>query len=371
MVAVVTSSLSITTAAFVGADRGEPNLSAAAVGVQVAGGVALLWRRRRPVPVWFVVGALAVVYGSADWPDPLLPFVPMVALAAVFEWTARATRTAVLAVTLAAAVAGTAAAGDSSGLDWWTTTFVVVAAPLAGAYLRTRRELIGQLRAHAELLEAQRRQELHDARRAEQLRVARDLHDVVAHHITLAVVQAEAAAASPADGSGVAPLESIAGAGRDALAELRHVIGALRDGDGDGTGDRAPTTPLPCLAGVDQLVDGLRAKGFEIDLVAYGSPVALDAAVDTAAYRVVQEALTNVVKHAADRRARVRIERRDDGVTVEVESAVDRRRPPEVAPGAGLVGLRERVALAGGTISAGPDGEGMFRVRAAFPTAGR
>jgi signal transduction histidine kinase len=360
-VSAIALSLSLSTAAFVASEHGEPSLSGAAIGVQAASAAVLLWRRLLPVPVWFAVGALASLYGLLNWPDPLLPFVPMLALVAVFEWARPRMRAAVLIATMVIAVVGTAAVGDSSGLDWWTTAFVVLGAPLAGAYLRTRRELIAELRAHAGVLEQRRREEIDVARRSERLRVARDLHDVVAHHVTLAVVQAEATAATRSDEPTRAALDSIARSGRNALTDLRHMIGALRD----GAVDDAPLAPAPTLGRIEQLVDGVRSNGFEIELVDTGSSPPLDAVVDTAAYRVVQESLTNVVKHAGDRRARVRIDRRDGSVTVDVENALDHS--GSVVAGAGIVGLRERVALAGGTISVGPTADGTFQVHATFP----
>lgn len=369
LVAAVALALSLSTAAFVAREAGEPTLSVAAIAVQTASAAALLVRRHRPVTVWLVVAVLAVGYGRADWPDPLLPFVPMVALVAVFQWAGPRARPAVLVATVVLAVAGTAAAADSGGLDWWTVGFVVVAAPLAGAYLLARRELIAELRAHAELVEQRRRRDVDDARRAERLRVARDLHDVVAHHVTLAVVQAEAAA-TRADPRSVGALESIARSGRDAMTELRHMIGALRDGTDAGEDGDAPVAPAPSLDRLGPLVEGVRSKGFAIELVESAPPGPLDTVVDTAAYRVVQESLTNVVKHAHDRSARVRIDRRGGTLTVEVENALDGP-PAAITAGAGLVGLRERVALAGGTIDIGATAEGTFRVHATFPAGTR
>lgn len=363
-VAAIALALSLSTAAFDAADHGEPSLSVAAMTVQGVGGVALLWRRMLPVPVWFVVGLSATVYGLADWPDPLLPFISMVALVSVFEWSTPRVRAMLLAATVAIAAVGTAAVGDSGGLDWWTTAFVVVAAPLAGAYLRTRRELIEELRANNALIEQRRRLEVEEARRSERLHVARELHDVVAHHVTLAVVQAEAAAASADTGSRTV-LDAIARTGRDAMTELRHMIGALRDPD---DAQQAPVTPAPSLDRVAQLVDGVRANGFDIELVESGIAPAVDAVVDTAAYRVVQESLTNIVKHAPHGRARVLIDRTEAALTIDVENALGD--DPASAPGAGIIGLHERVALAGGTISVGPTPGGTFRVHASFPVVG-
>ncbi len=366
IVAAIALALSLSTAAFAATKAGEPDLPVPAIIVQVACAAALLWRRRFPVPVWLLVGIGAALYGSADWADPLLPFTPLVALAGVFEFAARTTRFAVLAVTVVTAAIGTALTADSDPLDWWIVVLVLIGAPLTGAYLRTRRELIVELRARADHLETVRLREIEGARAAERARVARELHDVVAHHVTLLVVQAEAAASTAAmdESTRRATFDSLAHSGREAMTELRLLIGLLR---GD---ERAPISPRPGLARLGDLIDGVQASGLRVDASIIGSTCDLPSAVDLAAYRVIQESLTNVLKHAPTSSAVVSIDIGPGEVVIVVDNDGDERAGSparDTRPGTGLIGLRERVELLGGQFSYVLRPLGGFRVEASIP----
>jgi signal transduction histidine kinase len=197
----------------------------------------------------------------------------------------------------------------------------------------------------------------------QRLLLAQELHDVLAHNISLINVQAsvalhllddEPAQARPA-------LTNIKQASKDALHELRTALDVLR------RGDDAPRAPAPRLADIDALVDGVRASGLDVRLVHDGPTPALPAAVELAAYRIVQEALTNVTRHARARTATVRLDT-SDGVTVEV---TDDGLGGTGEAGNGIVGMRERAAALDGTVEAGPRPGGGFRVTAHLPAAQR
>jgi signal transduction histidine kinase len=202
----------------------------------------------------------------------------------------------------------------------------------------------------------------------ERLRIARDLHDLVAHSMSVITVQAgfgnlvfddDQAAARQA-------LGTIESTGRQALTEMRQLLGVLRAADPTG----APALrPAPGLADLDGLVAATAAAGVQVEVVVSGAAVPLPPGPDSCAFRVVQEALTNVVKHAGADAARVSLDYRPDGLEIEVVDCGGAAVPPgaDGSPGHGLVGMRERVALCGGTVSAEPRSEGGFRVSVRLP----
>jgi signal transduction histidine kinase len=197
----------------------------------------------------------------------------------------------------------------------------------------------------------------------ERNRIAREMHDVVAHSVSLMVVQAGGARRvldCDPDASREALL-AVEAIGRDALGELRRVLGLLR-----GTSEPVGLRPQPGTAQLTTLVAGIRGSGLQVDLSVDGDPRPLQAGVDLAVYRVVQEALTNAVKHARARRADVRLVWRPDELVVEV---LDDGRGPLVPAqgGHGLVGMRERLAAYGGGLEVGPRDGGGFAVRARIP----
>ncbi|MFI9767409.1 sensor histidine kinase [Streptomyces sp. NPDC052415] len=203
----------------------------------------------------------------------------------------------------------------------------------------------------------------------ERARIARELHDIVTHNVSVMVIQAGAArkVMDAAPDRAREALLAVEAGGRTALAELRHVMGLLTmDGDSDG---RDPDlAPQPGLARVAALTERVCASGVPVELAVTGSPVPLAAGADLAAYRVVQEALTNVVRHAGGARVRVTIEHGPDAVRVEVSDTGGTVAAP-AGPGAGqgLTGLRARLAVYGGTLEAGSRPTGGFRVRAVIP----
>ena len=353
-------------------------MTVAAAVVLAAGSLPLCWRRTHPLAVWFAVGAVAAVYGIADWPDPLLPFAPLLALVSVFERCPIRTRAVVWVISATAALGITALARDADALDWWTAGFVVVAGPLAGDYLRKRRLLIEQSQARARRLESERAQAVADARAAERVRVARELHDVVAHHVTMLVVQAEAAASqhtlarpAPDRSQTQAAFDELARNGRAAMNELRQLLGALRHGT-----DPAPMVPQPGLADLDELLAGIRASNVHVSADIDPATAALPTVTGLAAYRVVQEGLTNVVKHAPGANARVGLRIVGHELAVTVTNDPPAHTPARLghtaeAMGVGLIGLRERVQLLGGTLDTTPLAHGGFRLDAHLPLEAR
>jgi signal transduction histidine kinase len=199
----------------------------------------------------------------------------------------------------------------------------------------------------------------------ERARIAREMHDIVAHSLAVIVRQAEGGAlvASRDTGRAVQAFGTIAGTGRDALAEMRGLLGVLRD-----PGASQPD-PQPGLLELPQLVAGVRDTGLDVQLVECGEPFAIAPAAELAIYRVVQEGLTNVVKHAGtSAHVLVRLDWRDAQLTAEVGDDGGGRPAALPGTGAGLQGLRDRLAAVGGSFSAEPHGSG-FRVRAGVPAA--
>jgi signal transduction histidine kinase len=324
--------------------------------------VPLVWRRRAPVLVAAVSLGSAMAYGTAVLPDPPVMFAPLLALYTVAAYRPR--RVAV-PVVLVAAVAGAMAIlfGDASDAsDVATSYFTGITAWVVGDTTRGRRE-------RALWLEDRRADAARQAARDERVRIARDLHDVVAHHLSVIAVQAEAAQevlASRPDRASAA-MGHVADTARTALGELRRVLGVLRSD--------AALTPQPDLAAIGELVASVQAAGLRVTLEdGSGNGDGVDAVVGLTAYRVVQEALTNVLKHAGPCQASVDIGRTDKGLVVTVSDNGRGARAPVAngqspGQGQGLVGMRERVTVLGGRFDAGPAGGpgGGFVVRATLP----
>jgi signal transduction histidine kinase len=236
-----------------------------------------------------------------------------------------------------------------------------VAAWLGGAYARTRRLYVAELQDRAERAEREREERIRSATAQERARIARELHDAVAHTMSVIVVQAEAAEEVLGPGSERArvPLQRIQRLGREGLAEMRRLLGVLRQDSGPDL------APQPGLDSLDELVDQVRAAGLPVILKVEGEPRPLPAGVDISAYRIVQEALTNALRHAHATEATV-VVRYSDLLELEIsDNGVGGS--PGAGAGHGLVGMRERVSLYGGGLELdGEDGRG-FRIRATLP----
>jgi signal transduction histidine kinase len=245
-------------------------------------------------------------------------------------------------------------------------TAVVVLLPGAiGSWLRTRAELLSALRDRADRAEAERELLAREAVLTERARVAREMHDAVGHRVSLMVLQAGAIEMAAADQHRV---EQLAGqvqtAGRQALAELRQMVGVLRAGEVD---QAAPLGPHPGLADLAALVAESRAAGMTVELT--GPPEEpVDPALGRAAYRIVQEGLTNAGKHAPGAAVGVDVHRADGELVVRVVNGPGRSAARPEGGGYGLVGLGERVRTLGGRLTAGPRLDGGFAVEAVLPS---
>lgn len=231
-----------------------------------------------------------------------------------------------------------------------------------GIWQRTRAELLAALRERAERAETERELMARDAVLGERTRIAREMHDAVGHRVSLMVLQAGAIEVAAADRDRVEQLAGqVQAAGRQALEELRQMVGVLRADDG------APLAPQPGLESVGRLVEESRAAGLDVDLRT-AAALAVDPSVGRAAYRVVQEALTNAAKHAPGSRVCVELDRREAELVVRVVNGPGRE-PAADAPsgGYGLVGLAERVRTLDGRLATGPRLDGGFGVEAVLP----
>jgi len=337
----------------------------------VAEVLPLLWRRRHAWPVFLVVAGASALQAVA-YHEPIVGQLAFpVAVYAVARWSPRWQGVVALLVGYAAALVasvrwtlgfgGELSAGNV--VPYAVTIGAIVTAAWAlGWAAQSRERYVASLVARAEQAERMAEREVELAARDERSRIAREMHDVVAHGLSVIVVQADGAryAAAKDPDVAVGTLETISATGREALTEMRRLLGLLREGD---TG----VAPQPGLDDVRHLVDEARAAGMR---VAADLPVPAPAVPDgvgLAAYRIVQEALTNVRKHAGpDATVDVRVAV-DRGVAIDVRD--DGRGAAARAEGRGLgvVGMRERAAVHGGTLEAGPAPGGGFAVSARLP----
>ncbi|MER7460785.1 sensor histidine kinase [Micromonospora sp. NPDC126480] len=342
-------------------------LTPGAVLLALVGCAALVLRRRYPLPVL----ALTTVAAAASLlvEQARGPFVLTVALAAYTVATRTDRRTAAAAGTGSALTLG-AAAVATLGVSWADPAVVVLllwfgVAVAAGDAVRSRRAYVAVLEERARRAEQTREEEARRRVAEERLRIARELHDVVAHHIALINVQAGVAGHVLRDRPDAAEeaLGHVRSASRSVLDELSTLLGVLRrDEETDSS-----IEPAPSLNRLEALVEGF-ATGQPVRWSLTGQPRPLPAAVDVAAYRIIQESLTNAHKHAPRAAVAVRLRYDADGVTVEVSD--DGAGVAPTGPGGGglgLLGMRERAEAVGGSFSAGPRPDGGFLVRAALP----
>ncbi|TDB76261.1 sensor histidine kinase [Micromonospora sp. KC723] len=246
---------------------------------------------------------------------------------------------------------------------------VLIPIAIATDGLRRWRHRADEERARTAALERERDEATRRAAEQERARIARELHDVVTHNVSMMVIQAGAArtvmAADPEQARQA--LLAVEAGGRAAMSELRHVMGLLTMNT-DNPADPVQLVPQPGLDRLDALVAGVRAGGVPVELTVVGQPRAMPGGVELAAYRVVQEALTNTVKHAGGASATVVVEYGTDCLHVEVaDTGGTPRAPAATGNGRGLIGLRERLAVYGGSLHAGSRPRGGYRVRAHIP----
>ena len=326
------------------------------------GSVALLWRRTWSLAVLGVALVMAVAWMALDYPgNPV--FLILVSLYAVGryvpEWRSSL---AALAGALAVVGFGQVTDGDSAS-EVVTALIVTTLSWYVGRRVRTRSYYAEVARERAEYLEWKRATEAQRAIADARAGIARELHDVVAHNVSVMTVQAGVARLVVADDPERAQeaIGAVEEAGRRALDELRHLLGVLRPETAPGE-----LGPQPGLGQVHDLVDQLRQTGMDISLTA-DVRSELPVRVDLFAYRIVQEALTNVLKHGGvDATTQVRLDETDGHLDIDV---TDTGKASGTLPGSGqgIVGMKERAILLGGTLEAGPRPEGGFRVHARLP----
>jgi signal transduction histidine kinase len=242
--------------------------------------------------------------------------------------------------------------------------FFYTIAWILGKTIQHRNELSRRLAERAETLEQTRDAEVEKAVSDERSRMARELHDVVSHNVSLMTLQAGAArqALDVHPNRARQQLLGIESTGREAMVEMRRLLGLLRD-----VPDGPVLEPQPSLRHIDLLVERMREAGLPVQLVADEIPTSMPRGVDLTAYRIVQEGLTNVLKHSNPTCVKVNIRMLDQAVEIEVDDDGTRHPTPPASPGHGLIGMRERVAVYGGELDAGPAPGRGFRLKARIP----
>ncbi|MCP9991484.1 MULTISPECIES: sensor histidine kinase [Streptomyces] len=336
-------------------------------------------RRRMPermLVLALVVGVAQLLLDVATVPADFALLVIVYTVAAVgARWASRLALTAGLC---AAPLAQLRWPSPHAGTVENVALSVILAVPFALAWvlgdsIRTRRAYFAQLEERAARLEKEREAQAKVAVAAERARIARELHDVVAHNVSVMVVQADGAAyvLDAAPDQAKKALETISTTGRQALAEMRRLLGVLRTGEHQEAGEYVPQ---PGLQQIEDLVEQCRESGLPVDFKVEGTSRELPRGVELTAYRIVQEALTNTRKHGGPHAgASVRLVYFDDGLGLLVEDD-GKGAPHELyeeggfdGQGHGLIGMRERVGMVGGTLDAGPRPGGGFRISALLP----
>ncbi|GGQ10526.1 MULTISPECIES: sensor histidine kinase [Streptomyces] len=348
-------------------EPGLPPVTWAAYAVTTLSVVPLVWRRRRPVLVLMAILLVGGVYKVAmDGPGQPLPYAGLMAFYTVALQCPGRVRAAVGAGSVVA-VGASVGLGTGTARELSFTLFCAGAAYALGRLQYTRQAYTAAVEDRAAQLERANRIEAEQAVARERARIAREMHDILSHAVSIMIVQAEAGpvAVRRAPERAEAAFEAISETGREAMAQLRTMLGVLREADGP-----APREPQPGVAALPALLDRVRRGGPEIAYEETGEVRGLSPAVDTAVYRIVQEALTNVVKHARARRVGVRLHHGARELAVTVTDDGRGQAGGGAGGGHGLIGIRERAAAHGGTAvcGPGPDGTG-FSVRAVLVTS--
>jgi signal transduction histidine kinase len=328
--------------------------------------LAVIARRRAPIPVLCLAAASLLAYQARAYPGFAPVLTVLVALYATVKAGHRRAAGVAIGVIL---IGGFALEFTFAEVDerahgvfqrWVLLIGWMVAASVAAELSRQHRMNLDHLRQR--VLDAERTREETARRRAdeERLRIARELHDSLTHSISLINVQAGVAVHLARKHEEPVPeaLVTIQEASREAMRELRATLEVLRTDDAPEIGD---------LDRLDHLVDGARKAGLSITVTVTGPPRSLPAPVDRAAYRIVQEALTNVARHAGPAAASVQLQYQDNELAVRVDDDGNGVGRADAVPGIGLIGMRERVTALGGTLRAGPRPDGGFRVEATLP----
>ena len=351
--------------------RDSTRMHAAEVVVLAISVAPLLVRRIWPLPVfgWILLTAIAAGLWSKSAIDGLALLIALYTVA-----SRRPRRDALVCAGLLEVVAVIALRLYANSRWWFDAIFVsgMVAAALGlGLYFAARRAYLAELHDRAERLERERDQQAALAAAAERARIAREMHDIVAHHLTVMTTLAEAAVATSASSPERAAdvMRSVAVTGRRALADTRRLLGVLRERDGTGAGSAEVLQPVPDLSQLDALIEQVRSAGLDTALELHGQAPDVPAGVQLAVYRLVQEALTNTLKHGgAGASASVRLSFEPGELRVDVNDDGAGSVAPEAAGvGGGLPGMRERVRAYGGDVQAGPRQSAGWAVSARLP----
>jgi signal transduction histidine kinase len=358
---LVTLLVGIPTAGALASGRGQ-GLTLAGVLFGLAATLPLLVRRRWPFAVLAIV-VIAAVLAPVELPYAL-PLV--IALYTIGAYRSRKATVAAAGAVVATALVYALAGGPR--FDPWDAILIALLSAFAagiGLYIGNKRTSITTLEVQTARLARERELLAERAVAEERTRIAQELHDVIAHNVSLIVVQAQALGATHGDERVTGATDAIADLGRRTMAEMHRTLRLLRAPD-----DVADFAPQPGLGDLDELLARSRAAGLPVELAVKGAPRRLAQSVDLSAFRIVQEALTNVVKHAGRARTAVTIAYGPEALELTIVDSGDGdrgdgRRP---APGRhGLIGMRERTALFGGTLTAGPRPGDGFEVRASLP----
>ena len=326
---------------------------------------ALLWRRQRPIAAAVGVTAIMIAWAFAGYGDGS-ELALLVVLYSVGRYAADHRHS--LAIVLAAMAAGVleTIVDVNQRIDIAPAIVLPWLVWYVGRLVRNRGDYLALLQERAERLEADQHDEARRAVAEERARIARELHDVVAHQVSMMTVQAGAARTIIHDDldAAVEAIGDVERAGREALGELRHLLGVLRPDAGGGD-----LVPQPGLTDLAALAEELRSTGAGVELRLAPVPDGLSAAVELSVYRIVQESFTNIIKHAGPHPAvSLAIGLDGDDLVLEVSNTVAVAAAPGLpASGYGIPGMRERATLLGGTLDAGPLRPGRFRLEARIP----
>ncbi len=339
-----------------GGGIGRFEVVAASIAPLLAGAVAV----RRLYPTTAGVFAQAVVAGTfAVWGDTQIFGNSIAWFCALYGLTAWSTRRRFVGGTAFVFVSNLAAAAGSAGTMRSSTPFAVITLVV----MVIVRHVLGDRERRVQLAERERDLVAREAVVEERARIARELHDVIEHNVSMMVVQAgaERKVLDPDSGATREVLETIEKIGRGALTEMRRLVGMLRSDAAD------PLAPQPGLGDLALLVEQVREAGMPVELRIEGEPRGLPVGIELSAYRIVQEALTNALKHAGNARASVHVRYGVDSLELEIVDDGAGGLARTAGGGHGLVGMRERVALYGGRLDAGRRPSGGFAVRVLLP----
>jgi signal transduction histidine kinase len=348
----------------------EPIVRNPAWHAAVAGPAMLVmaWRRVHPLPVAVAVAVAVVLLAANGGGLSVALALLIVSFTLGSEAERRASRLGLVLLLVLTSVGVLIEANEAVAGDAAAVVTLVVVPWLAGRALRQRADNVAEAIAQAERRELSHERELERAAAQERIRLARELHDVVSHSISVIAIQVQAVRRrlGSEQSREIADLTNVETAAREAMAELRRLFGVLRV-----EGETAALSPQPGLGELDRLLGQLRGSGVEVELVTEGEPQELPAGLDLAAYRIVQEAVTNALRHSGGRHVAVHLDYRPAELEVSVEDdghGIDGGGNGTVGGGHGLRGIRERAEMYGGTLDVGGGPAGGTRVTARLPT---